>query len=123
MAWIKLPAAKCTLLGNSEKVSHCQLEATVRYPYVELHQDGIPPLRILSFDIECLAREGIFPQPETDAVIQISNMVSILGSTAPPFVRNIFTLGNCSPIAGATVLPHDEEAPLLQAWSAFVRQG
>ncbi len=31
--------------------------------------------RILSFDIECAGRKGIFPEPEKDPVIQIANMV------------------------------------------------
>lgn len=35
----------------------------------------IAPFRILSFDIECAGRKGIFPEPEKDPVIQIANMV------------------------------------------------
>ncbi len=35
----------------------------------------IAPLRILSFDIECAGRKGVFPEPEKDPVIQIANMV------------------------------------------------
>ena len=31
--------------------------------------------RILSFDIECAGRKGVFPEPEKDPVIQIANMV------------------------------------------------
>lgn len=33
-------------------------------------------LRILSFDIECAGRKGIFPEAEQDPVIQIANMVT-----------------------------------------------
>lgn len=33
------------------------------------------PLRILSFDIECAGRKGIFPEADKDPVIQIANMV------------------------------------------------
>ena len=35
----------------------------------------VAPFRILSFDIECAGRKGIFPEPEKDPVIQIANMV------------------------------------------------
>ncbi|KAJ7696691.1 ribonuclease H-like domain-containing protein [Mycena rosella] len=123
MAWIKIPATKYTHISDRDKVSHCQLELAVRCPDVEVHlEPAAAPLRVLSFDVECLGREGIFPEPETDSVIQISNMVSVSGTTAPPFVRNIFTLGTCSPIAGASVLSYNEEADLLQSWSDFVRQ-
>jgi DNA polymerase delta subunit 1 len=39
----------------------------------------IAPLRILSFDIECAGRKGIFPEPDKDPVIQIANMVTRQG--------------------------------------------
>ena len=35
----------------------------------------IAPFRILSFDIECAGRKGIFPEAEKDPVIQIANMI------------------------------------------------
>ena len=37
----------------------------------------IAPLRVLSFDIECAGRKGIFPEAEKDQVIQIANMVVV----------------------------------------------
>lgn len=40
----------------------------------------LAPLRILSFDIECAGRKGIFPEPEQDPVIQIANLVTVFGS-------------------------------------------
>lgn len=42
---------------------------------------GIAPLRILSFDIECAGRKGIFPEAQIDPVIQIANMVTRQGSS------------------------------------------
>jgi len=39
----------------------------------------IAPLRILSFDIECAGRKGIFPEANQDPVIQIANMVTRQG--------------------------------------------
>ena len=39
----------------------------------------IAPLRILSFDIECAGRKGIFPEPQMDPIIQIANMVTRQG--------------------------------------------
>jgi DNA polymerase elongation subunit (family B) len=38
------------------------------------------PLRILSFDIECAGRKGIFPEATIDPVIQIANMVTRQGT-------------------------------------------
>ena len=39
----------------------------------------LAPLRILSFDIECDGRKGIFPEAQMDTVIQIENMVTRKG--------------------------------------------
>lgn len=36
----------------------------------------IAPYRIFSFDIECCAEEGGFPEPEKDAVITIANVIT-----------------------------------------------
>jgi len=50
----------------------------VSYP-PEGEWSKIAPLRILSFDIECAGRKGIFPEPVFDPIIQIANMVTIQG--------------------------------------------
>ena len=62
----------------------------------------VAPIRILSFDIECAGRKGIFPEPEKDPVIQIANMVVRQGEKEP-FIRNVFTLNTCAQIVGSQV--------------------
>ncbi|KAJ6622624.1 ribonuclease H-like domain-containing protein [Mycena sp. CBHHK59/15] len=118
MGWIRLPAGKYTTVNDTDKVSHCQLEVLVRFTAWG-GENATSPLRILSFDIECLGRGDIFPQPDVDAVVQIGNIVSVLGEKSPPL--DVLTLGACSTIAGATVLSHGSEAQMLQRWSDFVR--
>lgn len=81
----------------------------------------IAPLRILSYDIECSGRKGVFPEAKIDPVIQIANMVTIQGQTKP-FVRNIFTLKDCGHIVGSHILSFDKEADMLQSWSDFFRE-
>ncbi|KAJ7364831.1 ribonuclease H-like domain-containing protein [Mycena albidolilacea] len=124
MSWVRLPATKYAHVSKLDKRSDCQLELSVDWAAIQPLEETAPPppLRILSFDIECLGRDGIFPQPEVDAVIQIGNVVSILGSSAPPFVRNVFTLDTCTSILGADVIPCAEESALLQGWSDFVQK-
>jgi DNA polymerase elongation subunit (family B) len=73
----------------------------------------IAPIRILSFDIECSGRKGIFPEPEKDPVIQISNMVIRQGEK-DPFIRNVFTLNTCASIIGSDVKSFKNEKDLLQ---------
>uniref|UniRef100_A0A8D2IPF1 DNA polymerase n=1 Tax=Varanus komodoensis TaxID=61221 RepID=A0A8D2IPF1_VARKO len=133
--WIELPAGKYHLrqeqpVGESSKenppkTSLCQLEADVAWmDFISHPPEGewqrIAPLRVLSFDIECAGRKGIFPEPEKDPVIQIANMVLRQGEK-DPFVRNVFTLQSCAPIVGSQVLCFQKEADLLKAWAEFMR--
>ena len=78
--------------------------------------DKIAPLRILSFDIECAGRKGIFPEPDKDPVIQIANMVIKQGEK-DPFIRNVFTLNTCAPVVGCEILSYQKEQDLLQVCS------
>lgn len=45
------------------------------------------PLRILSFDIECAGRKGIFPEPNVDPVIQIASVVKVQGKMILTVIR------------------------------------
>ncbi|KAL0378216.1 UNVERIFIED_CONTAM: DNA polymerase delta catalytic subunit [Sesamum radiatum] len=79
------------------------------------------PFRILSFDIECAGRKGLFPEPTHDPVIQVANLVTLQGEDQP-FVRNVMTLKSCAPIVGVDVMSFDTEKELLLAWRDFVRE-
>lgn len=123
-SWIELPPEKYKLRDKQDFMSHCQIECDINYTDFIAHAPegdwaGIAPLRTLSFDIECTNRKGIFPEPEHDAVIQIANVVVKQG-IKDPFIRCIFTLRSCAPIAGATVRSFNTEKEMLLEWSKFV---
>jgi DNA polymerase elongation subunit (family B) len=85
MNWVEIPAGKYTLRQMHEQDSCCQYELDVHYKDIISHppegaMSNIAPLRILSFDIECAGRKGIFPEAKTDPVIQIANMVTRQGT-------------------------------------------
>lgn len=122
--WIEIPSGLYNIRENYS--SKCQLEIDVFYRDIISHQpDGefnrIAPMRILSFDIECAGRKGIFPEPEHDPIIQIANMV-ITNGEKEPFIRNIFTLNTCSPIVGSQVISFDNEKEMLISWAKFIRE-
>ncbi|SMN18795.1 similar to Saccharomyces cerevisiae YDL102W POL3 Catalytic subunit of DNA polymerase delta [Maudiozyma saulgeensis] len=124
MSWITLPKGKYTMVPEDRRVSTAQLEVLINYRELISHPaegewSHSAPLRILSFDIECAGRKGIFPEPEHDAVIQIANVVSVAGSKKP-FVRNVFTVNSCSPITGSKIYAHDKEADMLAHWRDFI---
>jgi DNA polymerase delta subunit 1 len=111
-------------MRESQSTSTCQIELDVWYDKLIAHQpegewQNMAPLRILSFDIECSGRKGIFPDPKVDPVIQIANMVTRQGDSKP-FIRNVFTLNTCANIAGTHTLCFETEEALLQKWQQFV---
>ncbi len=75
---------------------------------------------VITSDIECAGRKGAFPEPDIDKVIQIANVVTVHGQSAP-IIRNVFTLNQCSPIVGADVLCFKTETDMLRAWRNFVQ--
>ncbi|KAB1274909.1 DNA polymerase delta catalytic subunit [Camelus dromedarius] len=122
--WLELPARKYVLRPEG-KATLCQLEADVLWSDVVSHPpegqwQRIAPLRVLSFDIECAGRKGIFPEPERDPVIQICSL-GLRWGEPEPFLRLALTLRPCAPILGAKVQSYEREEDLLQAWSSFIR--
>lgn len=128
-SWIELPQSKWSLRSNNSQrrcESRCQIEVDVAWNAFIAHQpEGewakVAPFRILSFDIECAGRKGIFPEPNCDPVIQIASMVIRQGETEP-YLRNVFTLNTCASIVGSQVLSFQSESEMLGKWSDFFRE-
>lgn len=128
MSWVEVPYSKYHMIqdGHRERQSNCQIEACVHYRDLIAHpNDGewakMAPLRVLSFDIECAGRKGIFPEPHQDPVIQIANVVTRYGESKP-FVRNVFCLDTCSLIVNTQIFEFDSEAKMLIAWKDFFQK-
>ncbi|KDN38570.1 hypothetical protein K437DRAFT_259358 [Tilletiaria anomala UBC 951] len=126
MNWIEIPAGEYTVRKGASKVSLVQIEVDCQHDKLISHSpDGdwskVAPLRILSFDIECAGRKGVFPDAQIDPVIQIANMVTRQGEAAP-FVKNVFTLNSCAHIVGSDVRSFDDEVEMLEAWTKFVQE-
>ena len=122
--WVELPAGTYDVHEAKDHTSRCTLEVDVFFNNIVHHEctgkwSTIAPLRILSFDIECQGRKGIFPDAQHDPVIQIANTVTLQGSDTP-IIRNVFTLNTCLPIVGAQVICCETEEDLLMRWRAFV---
>lgn len=112
MNWIEVPAGKYKLVPEDERRSKCQIEINMRYitdfvtaieywrsalvyrydAFISHAPDGpwshVAPLRVLSFDIECAGRKGIFPEADIDPVIQIANMVTRQGMSIVNILLN-----------------------------------
>lgn len=127
MNWIELLPDKYTLrLNDSERSSVCQYEVDVLMEDLVSHApegewSKLAPLRILSFDIECAGRKGIFPEPSQDPVIQIASVLTIQGEYQPK-VRAVFSFRSCAPIVGAEVYSFEREEDMLMAWVDFFQK-
>ena len=124
MSWVEVPPGKYTMMHQQDRHSTCQIEAYCHYRDLVAHpHDGewakMAPLRILSFDIECAGRKGVFPEANQDPVIQIANVVTRYGESKP-FIRNVFVLDTCSLIVNTKIFEHDSEDKMLMAWQDFL---
>ncbi|KAF0331594.1 DNA polymerase delta catalytic subunit [Colletotrichum sp. SAR11_59] len=124
MSWVEAPAKSYQLLPQSQRQSNCQIEAEISHLDLIAHKpegewSKMAPLRILSFDIECAGRKGIFPEATHDPVIQIANVVTRYGEKKP-FVRNVFCLDTTSPIVATQILEFQKEEKMLSEWQKFL---
>ncbi|XAR73141.1 DNA-directed DNA polymerase [Bertholletia excelsa] len=122
--WIEVPAGRYK--KSARNLSYCQLEFDCLYLELISHTpegefSKMAPFRILSFDIECAGRKGLFPEPTHDPVIQVANLVTLQGQDQP-FIRNVMTLKSCSAIVGVDVMSFDTEREVLLAWRDFIRE-
>ncbi|KAF9974253.1 DNA-directed DNA polymerase delta [Actinomortierella ambigua] len=122
--WIELPAGSYSLRHDHN--SNAQINVEVAYDKMISHEpegdwSKIAPLRIMSFDIECAGRKGVFPEAKIDPVIQIASMVTVQGESAP-FIRNVMVLNTCAHIVGTHTMSFEREEDLLKTWSEFVRR-
>lgn len=123
--WIELPVGKWSLRSRAEHVSRSQIEVDISFDDLISHApegewSHIAPLRILSFDIECAGRKGVFPEARHDPVIQIAAVVTIQGESTP-IIRTVFSLRSCAHIVGASVICYEKEADLLNDFGEFFR--
>ena len=102
-------------------ISTCNREIVVHADNISaLSSMRLPPYRILSFDIECAGRKGIFPTPDIDPVIQIGNHCVLRGAREQSLDATVFVLNGCSNVVGANVRSFAHEDQLLGAWAAYV---
>ncbi|KAL8939303.1 MAG: hypothetical protein Q9216_003439 [Gyalolechia sp. 2 TL-2023] len=126
MSWVTAPQGKYHMIPHRDRHSNCQIEAHIHYQDLIAHpNDGewakMAPLRIMSFDIECAGRKGIFPEANMDPVIQIASIVTRYGEPKP-FVRNVFCLDTCSLIVNTQIFEFDAEEKMLLAWRDFLEK-
>lgn len=127
-SWVTLPAGKYKPRPAQFREGLHEVEIDVRYQDLLVRDtsiapwNSIPPLRVVSFDIECKAQPNHFPDAKVDPCIMIAAVMRILGK--PKAVQRIlFCVGTCDPIEGVShVASFATEKDMLIAWSQFTRE-
>lgn len=132
-SWLEVAADRIEYT-TSDAETYAQLSAKCRWQCVKPVDEnvddhlGIPPLRFLSFDIECQGSRkdeqgrSIFPTPEHDPVVTIGNQV-YLTNREQPIASVVFQLRECTDAnIDGVVRWFNTEAEMLEAWNAFVNQ-
>ncbi|KAI5137394.1 DNA polymerase delta subunit 1 [Nematocida ausubeli] len=93
------------------------VESTRIFPIKTI--DKLPPIKILSLDIECIGENNKFPIPTRDPVVQIGNAVAVYPN--PEIVEKVlFCTKTTNPIPGASIFSFNDEKEMLTAWSQWV---
>jgi DNA polymerase delta subunit 1 len=126
MSWVEAPSKAYKMIDTVRRQSNCQIEAEIHHrDLIAREPKGdwakMAPLRILSFDIECAGRKGIFPEANHDPVIQIANVVTRYGEKKP-FVRNVFCLDTTSTIVNTQIFEFEREEKMLLKWRDFLEE-
>ncbi|CAL8068887.1 unnamed protein product [Orchesella dallaii] len=116
--WIELPAEKYYQRSENsggilERESHSQIEVDIHYRDIikpKNQPTEIPPLRVLSFDLECRL-DGV--DNKHGQVIQIGAVLSAYGSPGHPILGKVaFVLGTCDPLPNTKVIQfYDKQNP------------
>jgi len=127
-SWCQARAGNYTIRSESAEVwsqrprSFAQIEIDLNYMELIAHAaEGqfieIAPLRVLSFDIECLGSAG-FPTSDKDPVIQIAATYKAHGSDES--FDAVWSLKTCGLISDVEVYCFDSELEMLKDFRDFV---
>ena len=96
----------CHLAPMRVNQSRCQIERKCHYAQLESMggKSDVPPIRIVSVDIECAALEKRFPEPDKDPVICISVNLYRLQDGAKPLGSLAMGVGAVDPLKNKDVI-------------------
>eukprot|EP00917_Polyrhabdina_sp_WS-2016_P024989 GHVP01053924.1.p1 GENE.GHVP01053924.1~~GHVP01053924.1.p1 ORF type:complete len:1002 (+),score=148.80 GHVP01053924.1:260-3007(+) len=121
MCWVTISGRKYEHTPYEETT--CKHKISVSYEDMiveDSHYRGgeIAKLKILYFDIECSSPKNTFPDANRDPVIQIGNIIRVNGTNETK--KDLFVLGNCSPIPGVDIHSYKTEGEMLTAWRKYL---
>lgn len=121
--WLELdaPLRKPAAYFLTDLLAHAKIDNVRRSE----DQDGLPPLRVLSFDIECFSADGGFPLAErpSDACIAVGFSSETLFAEDARRWDEILVLRETAPLAdGSSLHTFEEEEKLLHAVATVLQR-
>lgn len=106
--------------------SKCQIDIQAKWTDImKSEKNNIAPILQASFDIECVAGDGVsFPEwrKDKDVINQIGTTMYIYGQDNIKPFKHIVTLKSCDPIDGVIVESYKTERELLLAWANLLER-
>jgi DNA polymerase elongation subunit (family B) len=115
-SWVEVN--KYNMIEGDSKESYCQVEIRVDWREVNpIVKTQNAPLRIMSFDLECLSTDGGFPQARRagDKILQIGSTYTYLGESTP-YRQHIVCLNETDPLDNIIVESYNDERDLVKGW-------
>lgn len=118
--WVEIDKGYLTKNRNA-RCSKCY--TLLKWKYVTpLDKHNIPPLKTLSFDLECYSSTGAFPNYEfkDDKIIQIGSSVHRFGDN-DDIDKYVFVLGECDKDKNINIVECKNEKDLIIKWVEHVK--
>lgn len=116
--WIYIPELK------KNNLCHADLNYKIVWSKIISKKEinEIPPVKMLSFDIECYSSTGEFPQASNvkDKIIQIGSSIQRFGEEKSD--KNVFVLGECDEIEDTNVIVCENEKDLIHKWFVHIHE-
>lgn len=107
---------------STKEFAKSDILAIANWKNIKLYEyNGLSPIRVLSWDIECISADGSFPNPsnQSDIIVQIGISYRIVGANKTKY---ILTVGKCADIQDATVISCKSEKALLYRYAQLFEE-
>lgn len=108
---------------HTNTISNCDINISTKWTNIKhCNKHDIPPLKILSFDIECYSHTDDFPlaKNDLDQIIQIGSSVKRFGQDEVK--QTVVVLGECKSVDNVNIISVSTEKDLLTTWFDYLRK-
>lgn len=124
--WVSIPKDKCAEFTGNDIETRCDINISTDFSSLNRlrgRESEIQKFTIASIDIECISKDGSFPQPERpdDKIIMIATTFSKYEEN-DCYYRHVAVLGTCNDIEGADVEQCNNEEEVLLKWAKMINK-